>query len=460
MKISRISQLTIIVLIASLAISLLIVILLQFLITFQVNQSILVIFGNLLNVALIGGLVVGVIGSICIAYLFNQMLHRSQEALETSVALRKEQGNRARVEENERNYHRLADTRAAQLEVLLSTAESINQAISLETILNPALKAIATRTNARVAWILSIDQKNQPYILATYDPRNVIKLTLGEKNRCPSCSCAAKLLAGEIDKPKQIHDCEWLIQSESRFAEINRHMVFPLRSGKKYYGLLNLIHDVHFDNNPEEVRLINAICSQISVAIERTSLFDEVKHTAPLDPLTGMYNRYHFFDYGRKAFSLAKRYAHPLAIIMMDIDHFKEINDAYGHAAGEQVLRFVAAACQQCLRSTDLVGRFSDEEFVILLPQTKLEGAIQTATRIQELVIPQEIILNEGQVSARVSIGIGAMDTNCATLDKMVERADKALKYAKAKGQDRIEVWSEEIEKDQDDYIDSNIPWH
>jgi diguanylate cyclase (GGDEF)-like protein len=169
---------------------------------------------------------------------------------------------------------------------------------------------------------------------------------------------------------------------------------------------------------------------------------DKYRRLANLDPLTGLNNRRYFYTLAQNEFKRIKRYFHPLTIMMIDIDHFKNINDQFGHLAGDQVLKMVARQLETFLREVDILGRFGGEEFVVLMPETTLEQSIPVANRLLRLFTDARFEVHEEIVQITVSIGIAAFEEGIP-IDRLVDRADKALQSAKKGGRNRISVWDE-----------------
>ncbi|MRS05870.1 GGDEF domain-containing protein, partial [bacterium] len=137
-----------------------------------------------------------------------------------------------------------------------------------------------------------------------------------------------------------------------------------------------------------------------------------------------------------------KRYFHPLTVLMIDIDHFKVINDQFGHLAGDQILKMVARQLETFLREVDILGRFGGEEFVVLMPETTLEQSISVANRLLRLFTDARFEVHEKIVQITVSIGIAAFEDG-VPIDRLVDRADKAMQFAKKEGRNRIAIWDE-----------------
>lgn len=171
---------------------------------------------------------------------------------------------------------------------------------------------------------------------------------------------------------------------------------------------------------------------------ERVVLFERVKELASLDGLTGVFNRRHFFELSRAELNRARRHRAPISLILFDLDHFKQINDTHGHVCGDQVLRAVADACADRLRSFDLLGRYGGEEFAVLLPDIGPEGALAVAERLRRGIAAAAGRFEGMEVTA--SFGVASvLSAESATFDDLVILADEALYRAKGRGRDRVE---------------------
>ncbi|MCX7839493.1 MAG: diguanylate cyclase [Anaerolineae bacterium] len=169
---------------------------------------------------------------------------------------------------------------------------------------------------------------------------------------------------------------------------------------------------------------------------ERTA---ELHQLAITDPLTVTFNRRHFAILGEQMFQHARRYQHPLAALMLDIDHFKKINDRYGHAVGDLVLKKLAEYLHNNLRAADVLGRYGGEEFVVLMPETDLKTARQIAERLCHGIRALTTDTLRGPLRFTVSIGVAALNpTHDATLDELIQRADRAMYAAKQRGRNRV----------------------
>jgi diguanylate cyclase (GGDEF)-like protein/PAS domain S-box-containing protein len=173
---------------------------------------------------------------------------------------------------------------------------------------------------------------------------------------------------------------------------------------------------------------------------ERQRMHRELLRLATTDTLTGLYNRGHFFERCEDERERARRYGHPLACLMVDLDHFKQINDDRGHAAGDAVLVAVAGTLRSLLRVVDIGGRIGGEEFAILLPQTDLAGAAAFAERLRHAIAELDVATGSGRLRVTASIGAAAIaaDADDVSIEQALQRADQAMYRAKASGRNRV----------------------
>jgi diguanylate cyclase (GGDEF)-like protein len=168
---------------------------------------------------------------------------------------------------------------------------------------------------------------------------------------------------------------------------------------------------------------------------------------ANTDPLTGLKNRRAFMETAEAQILQCRRYPHPLAALLIDIDHFKSINDRYGHHVGDQAIRRVTDTITNTLRDSDIIGRFGGEEFAVLMPHTDLPAALVAAERLRQAVAGMKIgLLEGGPLSMTISLGL-AMHEPGVSLDTLLMRADMALYRAKSGSRNRVEVYGREREE-------------
>jgi diguanylate cyclase (GGDEF)-like protein len=187
-----------------------------------------------------------------------------------------------------------------------------------------------------------------------------------------------------------------------------------------------------------DLPIMSIFAKQIGISLERARLFQEVQSLALTDPLTGLQNRRSLFELGRVEFSRANLMNRSFCCMMLDLDHFKQINDDYGHAVGDQVLQEFAIRCKNSIRQVDLIGRYGGEELTIFMPETDRGTALQVAERLRLSVEAVPIQTTNGKVNLTVSIGVAAKDEYTTDLETLIARADQAMYIAKHKGRNCI----------------------
>jgi diguanylate cyclase (GGDEF)-like protein len=165
---------------------------------------------------------------------------------------------------------------------------------------------------------------------------------------------------------------------------------------------------------------------------------EQLERLATIDSMTGLYNRRHFLEQADAEWSRFQRYQRPLSMLMVDIDHFKQVNDRYGHAVGDEVIIAVAQACAGGKRQSDIVGRLGGEEFAVLLPETDPAQAAIVAERLRNTIAAQVMMAHKVHFKVTVSIGIAAASLGMSGIDVLMRAADQALYQAKDQGRNCV----------------------
>lgn len=177
------------------------------------------------------------------------------------------------------------------------------------------------------------------------------------------------------------------------------------------------------------------ICSNITDLAHDAERLEELAH---VDSMTGLVNRRRFFDVANREWLMSTRYAREIAVLMIDIDHFKKVNDNFGHDAGDAAIRHIAAICQESKRATDIVARLGGEEFAILMPETGLAGAVVLAERIRSRIAVNRLKADGGWLSLTVSIGAAERQLETADFDALLKISDQRLYDAKRAGRNVV----------------------
>ncbi|MDP3046905.1 MAG: GGDEF domain-containing protein [Chloroflexota bacterium] len=175
-----------------------------------------------------------------------------------------------------------------------------------------------------------------------------------------------------------------------------------------------------------------------AIALENARLYAEVQQLAVVNELTGLYNRRGLVQFGEREFTRSARFARPLSALMIDLDHFKTVNDTYGHAAGDRVLRQVADCLRSKARSVDILARYGGEELLLLLPEADLAQATQVAERLRLVIERTSVLVDGEQVRVTASAGVAALTSDTPDLASLIARADSAVYQAKQAGRNRV----------------------
>jgi diguanylate cyclase (GGDEF)-like protein len=233
---------------------------------------------------------------------------------------------------------------------------------------------------------------------------------------------------------------------EQDLEKMGIELLIPLRVGNDLVGVLVIGPKLSQEpyTRDDELTLMT-LANQTAVAIENARLFYEVQQLAILDDLTGVYNRRYLLELSNREFRRAQRFGRNLSLVMMDIDHFKQINDTFGHAVGDEVLSALAERCQKNIRNVDVLGRYGGEEFVILLPETVLSEAIQITERLVTHISDFPFETSIGPVNLTASFGIACYRSDVEDFSVLLRNADIALYAAKRNGRNRFHAFTPEL---------------
>ncbi len=340
-------------------------------------------------------------------------------------------------EENER--------RSQQLAALHDTSIELTAELTMNTLLHSI---------ARRALDLIGGQSCNCYI---YDPESDLiervataggELVLGGRTRQRGEGAVGKVWA--TGKAMIINDYHsWPERRPEYDSFPNRTMMtVPVCWGDEFLGVLNMLAYTPHRYTEADKDVFSMFAMQAAIAIRNARLYSKIEQISVTDELTGLFNRRGFFQLGEREFERALRFGRPLAALMLDIDHFKKVNDTYGHPVGDQVLRALADCIRRGTRGIDVVGRYGGEEFTVLLPETDLPVAIQIAERLRQSAADLSVPICRGNgdsapvhIRVSVSIGVAFVLPDVPNLSVLIDRADQALYRVKDSGRNRVVVW-------------------
>jgi diguanylate cyclase (GGDEF)-like protein len=250
-------------------------------------------------------------------------------------------------------------------------------------------------------------------------------------------------------RPFRVNDIsiEPLCPGQFALPESGSYYCGPLIAGGIIIGAVRLQNEVGFWT-PERESLLESYLSTTASVLSNLQLLQTMSEQANIDPLTGLYNRRFCMDYARKLMAMARRKNTPLGFLMLDLDHFKSINDVHGHEVGDRVLKRFARIVTQSMRETNLTARLGGEEFVVLLPDTGADACKLVAERIRKAVLNMNMpqVKEKPLPAMTVSLGIAVFPEHGTTLEEMLLASDRALYESKRSGRNRSTLFMKEPE--------------
>jgi diguanylate cyclase (GGDEF)-like protein/PAS domain S-box-containing protein len=334
----------------------------------------------------------------------------------------------------ERKAEEALRKRNAELSALFDISSALNETLTIDTVLPRVLEAI---TNLG---ILYIERKAALFVVEGDRMRLLCHMGvsgdfvhLHRDMKVGDCLCGLAAKTGEVIVSKNsLKDDRHSMNRRSimyRDMTPHGHVIIPLKAKDRVTGVLCLYLTVDVDVEDSLIKLLLSIGNQIALAIDNARLYEETRALSLLDPLTGLANRRLMEISLDNNFASAKRYERPFSAIMLDLDYFKKYNDTHGHVSGDRLLVDVAKIISREVRETDLAVRYGGEEFIILLPETRLSRAWEVAERIREKVA------ENGRIT--VSLGVSTYHREMENKEDIIAMADNALYQAKQRGRNQ-----------------------
>ena len=339
-------------------------------------------------------------------------------------------------------------------EVTRTISSALDLGVILRNIVNLSVELVGADTGGLGLLIPDSDKIVSPYYL--FNDSKKIKalrsLPLGEELARQMIESGKPVFLATYHTPSDT--AQPIVAQELIAAGVHGVIGAPIVAGETRLGALvlySLSSARRFSErthvfSERYLSLVDAVGRQAGVAIQNSRLYEENQELAATDPLTGLYNRRHFYTLASHEFNMARRFNQSITAIMVDIDHFKRVNDTYGHLIGDIVLQNVANRCNKILRQSDILCRYGGEEFVILMIGTSLESALQIAERLRKHIADTPIETEGKSISITVSLGVAALGpymhpVSLTGLDILINRADQALYTSKQNGRNRVTTW-------------------
>jgi diguanylate cyclase (GGDEF)-like protein len=332
--------------------------------------------------------------------------------------------------ENARLYS-LEQRRAKQLEAINAIARQTTALVELDHLLDLVCTLMLERFPIDQVAVLLADEEGRLYVSANFGKLTPV-LPQGEPIR--GVGLAGKAL--QLSQTVVCNDVDADPDYVAGCRETKSEMCVPLMFFGEKLGVLALDNASLDAFDLGDVQPLESVADICAAAIANARHFERTQQLAYLDGLTGIFNRRFFEMRIREELERAQRYNTNLAVVMLDIDYFKKLNDEFGHLLGDEVLRQVSTIFQQHLRKGDVVCRYGGEEFALLLPQTSGENAYEVAEKLRRTVetyhfpgVPRPVT---------ISAGVAAFPACGKTRDEVVSAADAALYHAKLSGRNRV----------------------
>ncbi len=348
---------------------------------------------------------------------------------------------RKRLEEDLKRAVEQRDTNIKDLESLMHFSTLMNEEVKEEDLIHRMVNAINDRFRPDILAVLTLNKaKNVLNASFTNPPMPMNKLirdaAILDPSLCQVMRTGREVIVRDISKDSS---CNCILHT----IEEGGYACFPLITGGIPAGLVLMVKKEKGYWNNEEIHKLLLVYTELTAsALQRVRLMDATRRAAITDALTGVYNRRFFDEMLKKQIALAKRHNESLALVLADLDHFKNLNDTYGHIAGDQALQQIAGIMLNSIRSSDVLARYGGEEFVIIMPTINMANALKKAEGIRQQVESVDFnVKAPGQFAKiTISIGVASFPEHGSEYDTLVDAADRALYKAKKGGRNRVKA--------------------
>jgi two-component system, cell cycle response regulator len=343
-----------------------------------------------------------------------------------------------RTIENERVFVQLERTKSEQT-VLHQASQALGAALTEEAVIEAGLKAAAQIVPYDFAAVTRYEPEHKRHSVRHAVGEGAAELkNLSFRDNASLTAMAVKNrhylpYRGEFDGQKQV-----VYTRAESLRGMQSLLILPLLVREDPVGTLALAAKRPEAFSAQARQTLSAMANQLAVALANAESVRRLSELATTDGLTGCLNKRSFLDELEKRLKVAERFGKKLSLIVTDIDHFKSVNDTYGHAVGDHVIRGLGEILRNLKRETDVVGRFGGEEFCILCEETDARGAVQLAERVREQLRERKFESELGKLHVTCSLGVAQFPDDATNDKQLFELADKALYLAKQTGRNRV----------------------
>lgn len=323
-------------------------------------------------------------------------------------------------------------------ERFFKASELLNSALGVDAVYDTAFTAAQEIVDFEVGAVTLFDELTQRHEIAAVrgdrllefaghsyaDNAGLVAMAIKNRHYLPA--------GGELRDRSQI-----IFAKQVPLMGVQSLLVYPLISGDRALGAFVLASRRRGLFTAQRREMLGVIANQVAVSVQNGLMYQQMEAMATTDGLTGLVNHRTFQDRFSEMLARAERSDKPVSLILTDIDHFKSVNDTYGHPVGDVVLKAVSRVLQDQARVVDVVARYGGEEFALVLEDTDGDGALILAERIREQVASLSHASDQGPFSCSMSLGIAAYPADGKHKQLLVERADQSLYYAKEHGRNQ-----------------------
>ncbi len=339
------------------------------------------------------------------------------------------------------------ETRITELSLLYDVTRSINSTLSLPEVLNAIAELVTERLHMPQFSIMLLNGAGELEVKIAQPAgqgSEGVTFRVGEG----ACGIAAATRR-HVYIPDLAADTKvFVVRANGKPRSPGAMLAVPMKHQDAVLGVLNLERPDPASFTPEEIELFTAVGDLAAVAVKNARLHEETVSLATTDALTGIPNRRHLFNQLELEVARANRFGNQVSVLMVDIDHFKHLNDLAGHRAGDSVLREVSDLMRTQVRKVDTLARYGGEEFMLLLPQVTKAEAAEVAEklrrRVEEAPLPHAQTQPLGKVT--ISVGVANLPVDANALEKLVDCADSALYASKRAGRNKVTPYAQGME--------------
>ncbi|MFO0608472.1 MAG: diguanylate cyclase [Polyangiales bacterium] len=342
-----------------------------------------------------------------------------------------------RLIDNERVFARLERARD-DLSRLFNASRALGEALTEDEVLQAVALSARSIVDHDLLVVTAYDPKSGEHKVrhvAGAAPRGLEGLAFADNAGIASAAVKARHALpykGQFDAKAQ-----YVFTKDVAMGDVSSVLVLPLVVRDAVLGAVTLAAQRRAAFPEGTRQLLGVLAGHASVALANAAAVRRLEELATTDPMTGHLNKRAFEQEFDRRLRAAERFARSLAVVVLDIDKFKGVNDTYGHAVGDQVIKGLGAVLSRCRRETDAVARFGGEEFVLVCEETDTEGAFQVAERIREELARQVFATEKGPLQVTCSLGVSEFPRDASTRDALFQKADAALYEAKHGGRNQ-----------------------